>query len=133
MTAGRINISSGSPFEPAIGFSRAVKVGAVIAVSGTGPVGADGKTAGAGDPEAQARRCFEISRVALEKAGASLADVVRTRIFLTDIAHWSIVAKVHGELFSAIRPACTVMEVSRFINPEWLIETEVDAVTRGTD
>lgn len=128
MTTHRLNISSGSPFEPIIGFSRAVRVGNTIAVSGTGPVGTDGKTAGIGDPEAQARRCFEITRAALEKAGASLTDVVRTRIFLTDIAHWSTVAKVHGEIFGSIRPACTVMEVSRFINPEWLVETEADAV-----
>jgi enamine deaminase RidA (YjgF/YER057c/UK114 family) len=128
--AERRNISSGSPYEPIVGFSRAVRIGNIIAVGGTAPIGADGKTVGIGDPAAQARRCFEITRQALEQAGASLSDVVRTRILLTDIAHWQQVAKVHGELFADIRPASTIVEVSRFINPEWLVETEVDAVVR---
>ena len=124
----RKNISSGSPYEPIVGFSRAVRIGNVVAVGGTAPIGRDGKTVGINDPAAQARRCFEITRAALEQAGASLEDVIRTRVLLTDIAHWKQVAKVHGELFADIRPASTIVEVSRFINPEWLVETEVDAV-----
>ena len=124
----RKNISSGSPYEPIVGFSRAVRIGNVVAVGGTAPIGRDGKTVGINDPAAQARRCFEITRAALQQAGASLEDVIRTRVLLTDIAHWKQVAKVHGELFADIRPASTIVEVSRFIDPEWLVETEVDAV-----
>jgi enamine deaminase RidA (YjgF/YER057c/UK114 family) len=123
----RKNISSGSPYEPIVGFSRAVRIGNVVAVGGTAPIGQDGRTVGIGDPAAQALRCFEITRAALEQAGASLEDVIRTRVLLTDIAHWKQVAKVHGELFAEIRPASTIVEVSRFIDPEWLVETEVDA------
>ncbi|HXF53913.1 MAG TPA: RidA family protein [Hyphomicrobiaceae bacterium] len=124
----RRNISSGSPYEPIVGFSRAVRIGNIVAVGGTAPIGPDGKTVGIGDPAAQARRCFEITRLALEQAGASLGDVIRTRFLLTDIAHWEAVAKVHGEIFSAIRPATTMVQVARFIDPDWLVETEVDAV-----
>ena len=131
--AERRNISSGSPYEPIVGFSRAVRIGNVIAVGGTAPIGPDGRTVGIGDPAAQARRCFEITRLALEEAGASLNDVIRTRFLLTDIVHWEQVAKVHGELFSAIRPASTMVEVTRFIDPEWLVETEVDAVISTGD
>jgi enamine deaminase RidA (YjgF/YER057c/UK114 family) len=129
----RKNISSGSPYEPIVGFSRAVRIGNIIAVGGTAPIGPNGKTVGIGDPAAQARRCFEITRLALEQAGASLNDVIRTRFLLTDISHWQQVAKVHGELFSAIRPASTIVQVTRFINPEWLVETEVDAVVSTGD
>ncbi|MGH7740872.1 MAG: RidA family protein [Candidatus Eiseniibacteriota bacterium] len=121
-------ISSGSPFEPKVGMSRAVVVGALISVSGTAPIAPDGRAASPGDPAAQTRRCLEIIRTALEKAGASLSDVVRTRILLTRIADWPAVAAVHGEFFRDIRPACTVMQVSGFIDPEWLIEIEADAV-----
>ena len=124
----RRNISSGSPFEPIVGISRAVRIGNLVCVAGTAPLGPDGKTVGRGDAAAQARRCFEISRAALEQAGASLADVIRTRILLTRIEDWRAVAEVHGELFRDIRPVNTVMQVSRFIDPEWLVETEVDAV-----
>jgi enamine deaminase RidA (YjgF/YER057c/UK114 family) len=121
-------VSSGSPFEPKIGFSRAVRVGDVIAVAGTAPLGPDGRTVSPGDPAAQARRCLEIVRAALEAAGASLNDVVRTRTLLVRIEDWQSVANVHGEFFGDIRPANTVMQVSRFIDPEWLVEFEVDAV-----
>jgi enamine deaminase RidA (YjgF/YER057c/UK114 family) len=124
----RRNISSGSPFEPVVGFSRAVRVGPVVTVSGTAPIGADGKTAAPGDAAGQVRRCFEIARDALNQAGASLDDVVRTRLLLTRIQDWEAVAAVHGELFRDIRPANTIMQVSGFINPEWLVEIEVDAV-----
>lgn len=121
-------ISSGSPFEPKIGFSRAVRVGNVVSVSGTAPIGVDGKTAGIGDPAAQARRCFEIIQHALAEAGAILADVIRTRMFLTRIQDWEIVGKVHGEFFGEIRPASTVVQVSCLVDPDWLVEIEADAV-----
>ena len=124
----RQNVSSGSPFEPIVGLSRAVRIGNFVAVAGTAPLGPDGRTVGVGDPAAQARRCFEISRAALERVGATLGDVIRTRILLTRIEDWRAVAAVHGDLFRDIRPANTVVQVVRFIDPEWLIETEVDAV-----
>ena len=121
-------ISSGSPFEPKVGISRAVRVGPIITVAGTAPLGADGRTVAPGDAAAQARRCLEIIAAALEKAGGSMGQVVRTRILLTRIDDWQAVAAVHGEFFRDIRPVNTIMEVSRFIDPEWLIEIEADAV-----
>ncbi|MCH8877540.1 MAG: RidA family protein [Chloroflexi bacterium] len=120
-------ISSGSPYELSVGFSRAVRVGSLISVSGTAPIGPDRKTVGPGNPSAQARRCFEIIRDALEEAGSSLSDVVRTRIFLTNIADWEKVAAVHGEFFGDIRPASTIVQVARLIEPDWLVEIEADA------
>lgn len=128
MSDDRQLITSGSPFEGPFGFSRAVRVGNHIWVAGTAPIGADGKTVGVGDAAAQARQCFAIVRAALEAAQGSLANVVRTRVLLTRIEDWSAVAAVHGELFASVRPACTVMQVNRFIDPEWLVELEVDAV-----
>ena len=125
----RALISSGSPYEPKVGISRAVRVGSIIAVSGTAPL-RDGKTVGKGDPAAQARRCLEIIQEALERAGTSLEHVVRTRTLLTRIEDWEAVAAVHGEFFSAIRPANTIMQVSRFIDPDWLVEFEADAVVK---
>ena len=124
-------ISSGSPYEPRVGISRAVRVGSIIAVSGTAPLGPDGKTVGRGDPGAQARRCLEIIKDALERAGASLDQVVRTRTLLTRIDDWQAVAAVHGEFFGSIRPANTIMQVSRFIDSDWLVEFEADAVVDG--
>jgi enamine deaminase RidA (YjgF/YER057c/UK114 family) len=124
----RKSISTGSPYEPIVGLSRAVRIGNVVAVAGTAPLGPDGKTVSVGDPRAQARRCFEISRAALEQLGANLKDVIRTRILLTRIDDWKGVAEVHGEFFRDIRPVNTIMQVTRFIDPDWLIETEVDAV-----
>jgi enamine deaminase RidA (YjgF/YER057c/UK114 family) len=121
-------LSSGSPFESTIGFSRAVRVGQIIVIGGTAPIGSDGKTAAPGDPAGQARRCFEIIQAALEEAGGRLEDVVRTRILLTRIADWQAVAQVHGAYLREIRPVTTVAQVSRFIDPEWLVEIEVDAV-----
>jgi enamine deaminase RidA (YjgF/YER057c/UK114 family) len=121
-------ISSGSPYEPAIGISRAVRTGALVTVAGTAPLGRDGRTVGRGDPGAQARRCLEIIAAALEEAGASLHHVVRTRILLTRIKDWKAVAAVHGEIFHDIRPANTIVQVSRFIDPDWLLEIEADAV-----
>ncbi len=128
MASERRTISSGSPYEPRIGFSRAVRLGPLVTVSGTAPIGADGRTVGIGDPAAQARRCLEIIRAALEQAGASLSAVVRTRILLTRIEDWQAVAAVHGEVFRDIRPASTIVEVSRLIDPAWLVEIEADAV-----
>lgn len=128
MTRDRLIVSSGSPFERAIGSSRCVRVGGVISFAGTAPLGPDGETVGVGDPRAQARRCFEILAEALERAGASLGDVVRTRILLTRIDDWRAVAEVHGEFFKETRPANTIMQVGRFIDPEWLLEIEADAV-----
>lgn len=128
MAEGRINISSGSPMEPVIGFSRAVRVGNIIAVAGTAPIGADGKTATPGDVYGQTRRCFEISLEAAAKAGGDAACVVRTRIMLTDIKTWRDAARAHGDIFKDIRPACTFVEVSGLIDPDWLVETEMDCV-----
>jgi enamine deaminase RidA (YjgF/YER057c/UK114 family) len=124
-------VSSGSPYEPKLGISRAVRAGNFVSVSGTAPIGPDGKTAGRDDVSAQARRCLEIVRDALEKAGASLSDVVRTRTLLTRIDDWQAVGAVHGDFFRDIRPANTVMQVSRFIDPDWLVEFEADAVVAG--
>ena len=103
-------ISSGSPYEPQIGISRAVRVGSIIAVSGTTPLGPDGRTIAVGDPAGQARRCLEIIKQALERAGASLNQVIRTRTLLTRIEDWHAVAAVHGEVFGAIRPANTACQ-----------------------
>ena len=122
------HISSGSPYEPRLGISRAVRSGSIIVVAGTAPIGPNGKTVGTGDAAAQARRCIEIVSNALEQAGASLSDVIRTRILLTRIEDWERIGLVHGEFFGSIRPANTVMQVTRFIDPEWLVEIEVDAV-----
>jgi enamine deaminase RidA (YjgF/YER057c/UK114 family) len=121
-------VSSGSPYEPKVGISRAVRAGAIITVAGTAPLGPDGRTVGKGDAAAQARRCFEIVAAALANAGASLRHVVRTRILLTRIEDWQSVAAVHGEFFRDIRPANTIMQVVRFIDPDWLVEIEADAV-----
>jgi len=123
----RKHVSSGSPYESIVGFSRAVQIGSVIAVSGTGPLGPDGKTVPGGAAE-QARRCFEIQIAALEQLDAGACDVIRTRIMLTRIEDWEAVAQVHGEFFGEIRPASTIMQVTSLVEPDWLIETEMDAV-----
>lgn len=124
----RRRVSSGSPYEPIVGISRAVRAGNVIAVSGTAPLGPDGTTVGIGDPAMQARRCLEILRDALGGLGAELRHVHRTRTLLTRIEDWEAVARVHGEFFRDIRPANTIMQVTRFIDPQWLVEFEADAV-----
>ena len=126
--SNRKTVSTGSPYEPIAGFSRAVRTGNVVAVSGTAPLGPDGKTVAPGDAAAQARRCLEISAQALSDLGAGLSDVIRTRIYLTRISDWETVARVHGEFFGEIRPACTMLQVATLIEPEWMVETEVDAV-----
>jgi enamine deaminase RidA (YjgF/YER057c/UK114 family) len=124
----RTLVSSGSPYEPTIGISRAVRANTIVTVAGTAPLGPDGRTVGRGDAAAQARRCLEIVAAALEGAGASLRHVVRTRILLTRIEDWEAVAAVHGEFFRDIRPVNTIMQVVRFIDPDWLVEIEADAV-----
>lgn len=128
MPPARLNVSSGSPYEPRFGFSRAVRIGPFISVSGTAPLGPDGRTVSPGDPAGQARRCLQIIEAALDQAGATLADVIRTRILLTRIEDWEEVTRVHGEFFRDVRPANTVLQVSRFIDPAWLVEVEADAV-----
>ena len=124
----RQRFSSGSPFEPKVGISRAVRSGRMIAVSGTAPLGPDGKTVEIGDPAGQARRCLEIIKSSVEGLGGKKSDVIRTRIFITRIEDWEKVASVHGEFFAGIRPTSTIVQVVRFIDPDWLVEIEADAV-----
>ena len=126
----RVRVSSGSRFEPIIGFSRAVRVGNFVAVGGT-TAASGGQSVAIGDPEAQTRATLAIIAKALEGAGASLADVIRTRIYLVDISHWEAVGRVHGEFFGEIRPATSMFEVSRFIDPDWLVEIEAEAIVSG--
>jgi len=119
----RQNISGGSPYEPIIGFSRAVRVGNLVHLAGTGPVGAENE-----DAEGQTRRIFAIAREALTRAGAALDHVVRTRMYLTHVEDWEAVGRVHGEFFGAVRPAATMVVVAALLNPAWRIEIEMDAV-----
>jgi enamine deaminase RidA (YjgF/YER057c/UK114 family) len=128
VTGQRLLVSSGSPLEPKIGFSRAVRVGANIFVSGTAPLTETGNTSAKGDVCGQTRRCLEIIEKAIIDAGGSLQHVVRTRIMLTDISKWQEAARVHGEYFGSLRPACTFVGVVKFIDAEWLVEVEADAV-----
>jgi len=126
--ATRTNIHSGAPWESVAGYCRAVRVGPHIMVSGTAPVGSDGEVVGIGDVYAQTKRCIEIIAVALEEAGAVLEDVVRTRMFVTDIEQWPEVARAHREAFGSVSPATTMVEVSRLIDPTMLVEIEADAL-----
>lgn len=124
----RLNISSGSVYEKPIGFSRAVRIGNIISVSGTAPLAPNGTTDHPNDLYNQTKRCLEIMEKAIIEAGGQLENVIRTRFFLKNITDWEKAAKAHGEYFSEIRPACTFVEVKGFIKDDWLIETEADCV-----
>ena len=124
----RHNVKGTSPYEPIVGYSRAVRVGTQVFVAGTTAVGEDGKIVGKGDPYAQALQCFRNIEKALHEVGANFRDVVRTRMYVTDITRWEAVGRAHGQIFRDIRPAATMVEVSRLVDPEMLVEIEVEAV-----
>ena len=124
----RQNISSGSPYEEPIGFSRAVRIGDTIAVSATAPIKPGGSTAHVGDVYGQTKYCLEIIERAIKEGGGSLEDVIRTRVMMTDISKWQEAGRAHGEYFGKIRPACAFFQVSGFVDEQWLVEIEADCI-----
>jgi enamine deaminase RidA (YjgF/YER057c/UK114 family) len=127
MSTTRVNFATGTPWEPVVGYSRAVRVGAWVMVSGTTATGPDGTLVGIDDPAAQTRQVLANIRAALERAGASIEDVVRTRIYVRHIGHWEAIGREHGAVFGSIRPASAMVEVSGLVDPRMLVEIEADA------
>ena len=132
MSGARRNLDTGTPWEPIVGYSRAVRIGAQVFVSGTTATAPDGSIVGVGDAYAQARQALANIAAALAPLGARVEDVVRTRLFVTDIDRWQDVARAHGEVFGSIRPVCTMVEVKRLIDPRMLVEIEADAVVSSS-